>query len=59
MKFLLSFEICSTPKLPKHTTLFKFTYKATQRFPIDLSYIFISRFKTYALSFILGKLFLE
>ena len=56
MNFLISFTICSTPKLSKYTMLFAFTYNAVQWAPIDS---YSSRFSPYALSFILGKLFLE
>ena len=56
MNFLVSFGICSSPKLSKYITLLPFTYKAIQRVPIDL---YSSRFITYNQSFILGKLFLE
>ena len=55
MNFLISFGICSTPKLSKYILL-SFTYKAIQRAPADLN---SSRFITYAPSFILGKLLLE
>ena len=33
--FLISFRICSTPKLSKYDTFSAFTYKATQWVPID------------------------
>ena len=53
MNFVISFGICSTPKLSKYTIIFAFTYQAN---PIDLN---SSRFIKYAPSFILDKLFLE
>ena len=36
MKFLVSFGICSTPKLQNYVALPPFTYKAIQWVPIDL-----------------------
>ena len=56
MNFLISFGMCSTPKLSKYLMLLPFTYKAIQSGPIDS---YSSRFITYAPSLILGKLFLE
>ena len=56
MNFLISFRVCSTPKMSKCITLLSFTYKAIQRVPIDLNSL---SFITYAPCFILGKLFLE
>ena len=56
MIFLISFGICSTPKLSKYSMLLPFIYKAIQWVPIDLN---LSRFITYAPSFVLGQLFLE
>ena len=56
MNFLISFGICSTPKLSKYVTCSAFTYNAIQCVPIDL---YLSRFIIYAPSFILGKLFPE
>ena len=56
MNYLISFGICSTPKLWKYVTFLLFTYKAIQWVPID-SYSL--RVSIYAPSFILGKLFLE
>ena len=32
MNFLISFGICSTPKLSEYTILFAFTYKAINEF---------------------------
>ena len=55
MNFLFFFGICSTPKLSKYIILLPFTYKTIQWVPTDLN---SSRFITYALSFVLGKLFL-
>ena len=55
MNFLISFEICETSRLPKQVTLSPLTCKAIQWVPIDL---YSSKFITYVLSFILGKLFL-
>ena len=54
--FIISFGICSTPKLPKYITVSPFTCTAIYWVPIDL---YLSRFITYAPFFILGKLFLE
>ena len=56
MKFLISFEICSTPKLSKYITFLAFTYKPIQWVPIDS---YPSGFITYAPSLILEKIFLE
>ena len=56
MNFLISFEICSTPKLSKQVLLLPLTYKAIHRVSIDL---YPSIFITYAPYFIIGKLFLE
>ena len=53
---LISFGICSTPKLSRYVTLSLCTYKAIQWAPTDL---YSSRFIIYAPSFILGTLFLE
>ena len=35
MNFLISFGICSTPKLSKYVTFSVFTFNATQCIPID------------------------
>ena len=56
MSFLISFGICSTPKLLKYVTFLAFTYNAILRIRIDS---YSSRFIKYAQSFILDKLFLE
>ena len=56
INFLISFEICATPKLSKYVTLSPFTYKANQWLPIDS---YSPRFITYVPSFIWSKLFLE
>ena len=56
MNFLISFEICSTPKRWKYVTFVALTYKAIQRVSIDS---YSSRFIIYAPSYILEKLFLE
>ena len=56
MNFIISFGICSTPKLLKKVTLLPVRYKAMQCVPIDL---YSSRFITYTPSVIFGKLFLE
>ena len=56
LNFLISFGICSTPKLSTYIMLLQFTYKAIKLVPIDLK---SSRFITYAPSFFLDKLFLE
>ena len=56
MNFLIFFGICPVRKLEKYTILFSFTYKAIQWVPIDC---YSSIFVTYALPFILRKLFLE
>ena len=56
MNFLISFGICSTPKLSKYVTLLSLTCKAIQWAPTD-SYSL--RFIIYALPFILGELLLE
>ena len=56
MNFLISFGICSTPKLSKYATSLSLTYKAIQCVPIDS---YSSRFIIYAPSFILDKLFLD
>ena len=37
MNFLISFGICSSPKLSKNITLLPFTYKAIQFVPTDLN----------------------
>ena len=58
MVLLISFEMCSNPKLSKYVTLFPFIYTAIQRLPIDLH---SSRFITYppSLNMLLCKQFLE
>ena len=45
MNFLISFGICSNPKLSKYVKLLAFTYKEIQRVPIDS---YSSRFIRYA-----------
>ena len=50
MNFLISLEICSTPKLSKYVTFSAFTCNTAQRVPIDS---YSSRFKIYVPSFIL------
>ena len=54
--FFISFGICSTPKISNYVLLSPFNYKTIHWIHIDLH---SSRFIAYALSFILGKLFLE
>ena len=56
MNFLISFGICSTPKLSKCVTFSAFAYNVIQYVPIDS---YSSRFIIYAASFILDKLFLK
>ena len=56
MNFLISVEVCSTPKLSKYVTFLAFANNAVQLVPIDA---YSSRFLMYAPSFILDKLFLE
>ena len=56
MNFLISFGICSTPKLSKYNTFLTFTCKAIQSVPIDS---YPSRFIKYNPSFILDHLFLD
>ena len=57
INFLISFGICSTPKLAKYITVLVFTYNAIQSVPISE---YSSRLIAYASSFILsGKLSLE
>ena len=53
---MISYGICSTPKLSKYVTFLEFTHKAIQWVPIDS---YSSRFIIYAPSFIFDKLFLE
>ena len=55
MNFLISFGICSTPKLSKYVTFSAFSY-AIHCVPVDS---YSPRFVIYASSFILDKLFLE
>ena len=57
INFLISFGMCSTPKLSKYVTVLLFAYKATQCVPISE---YSSRLIKYAPFFILsGKLSLE
>ena len=56
MIFIISYAICSTPKLSKFVTLSSLTCKAIQWVPGDS---YSSGSIIYALSFILDKLFLE
>ena len=56
MNLLICFGMCSTSKLSEYIIILLFTYKAIQLVPIDS---YAPRFTTYALSFILGKLFLN
>ena len=53
MNSLISFEICSTPKLSKDVRLIAFTHKAIQGVPIDS---YSSRFIIPGPSFILNKI---
>ena len=56
MNFIISFEMCSTRKLSKYVTFSAFRHNAIHSIPIDL---YLSRFISYAQSFVLGKLFLD
>ena len=56
MNFLISFGICSIPKLSKYVTFPAFTYNAIQWVPI---YSYSPKFIVDAPSFVLDKLFLE
>ena len=56
MNLLISFGICSIPKLSNYMILLPFTYIAIQWVPTDLNSL---RFVTDAPFFILGKLFFD
>ena len=56
MNFLISFGICSNPKLSKCVTFLGFAYKGIPWLAIDL---YPSTILMYVLSFILDKLILE
>ena len=56
INILISFGMCSTPKLSKYIILSRFGYNAIQGIPTDS---YASRFTTYATSFVLVKLSLE